>query len=93
MEEQELGKMLTRALTDLIVALLHKVVDPCHRHCGRGGATNTRLSTLHFHHHHRHLRQRHTTACWSGPHPLPSTGRRTGRWSSRTLTPIQWVVR
>jgi hypothetical protein len=37
-EDQELGKMPTRALTDLIVVLLHEVVSPRHRcHVHRGG--------------------------------------------------------
>jgi hypothetical protein len=36
-EEQELGKMPSRALTDLTVALLHEVVDPRHHRRSRHG--------------------------------------------------------
>jgi hypothetical protein len=54
-------------------------------------ATAARSSPLH-HHHHRCLRSCHTAVCWSGPRPLPSTGRRTGRWSPRTLTPPHGVI-
>jgi hypothetical protein len=55
------------------------------------GATAAHSSPLH-HHSHRRLRPRHTVVCWRDPHPLPLTDRLTGRWSSRTPTPIQWVV-
>jgi hypothetical protein len=36
-EEQELGKMPSHALTDLTVALLHEVVDPRHHRRSRHG--------------------------------------------------------
>jgi hypothetical protein len=84
-EEQELGKMSNRALTDLIMVFLHEVVI---RHGRRGGR------------HHRC-----TVVAPASPPPSPSamphrqvmerppTSRRTDRWCSRTLTPIQEVVR
>jgi hypothetical protein len=56
-------------------------------------ATAARLSPLNLHHHRHCLRPRHTAVCWRDPRPLPLTGQRTDRWSSRTPTPIQWVVR
>jgi hypothetical protein len=47
-EEQELGKMSNRALTDLIMALLHEVVI---RHAVVvADTTAARLSPLHLHH-------------------------------------------
>jgi hypothetical protein len=53
-------------------------------------ATAARSSPLF--HHHRHLRPRHTTACWSGPCPLPPTGWCTDRWIPLTSMPLHGVV-
>jgi hypothetical protein len=54
------------------------------------GATTARSSPLL--HHHR-PRPRHTASCWRSPRPLPPTGRLTSRWSPRTPTSLQGVIR
>jgi hypothetical protein len=85
--------MPSNALTDLIVAFLHKVTGPRHYHrCGCRGGRRHRHETVAQQIHHRCLRSRHTDEYWSSPHPLPSTSRLTGR-CSQTSMPIQGVIR
>jgi hypothetical protein len=55
------------------------------------GVTVDQSSPLH--HCRRRLQPHHTVVCWSAPCPLPLTGRCTGRWSPRTLTPLHGVIR